>query len=43
MIKKLEKHCDEILQNGDWFFICEYSIDEIGNKINEMIEVLNSK
>ena len=40
-MKKLEKHCDEIYKNGDWVYICEYDLSEIGDKINEIIEVLN--
>jgi hypothetical protein len=42
MIEKLEKHCDEIKKGNDWVFICEYNINEIGNKVNEIIEAMNT-
>lgn len=38
MIELLEKHCDE---NHEGTYICEYYNNEIGDKINEIILILN--
>lgn len=39
MIKKLEKHCDE---DRHGTYTCDYDLTEIGDKINEILEVLNN-
>jgi hypothetical protein len=39
-MKKLEKHCDEYQVGDDWIYKCDYSINEIGDKINEIINFL---
>lgn len=39
MIEKLEKHCDE---DRHGTYTCDYSLNEIGDKINEIIEAINT-
>lgn len=39
MIEKIEKHCYED-KNGT--YTCDYDLNEIGNKLNELIEAFNT-
>jgi len=39
MIEKLEKHCDEDRYGT---YTCDYNLNEIGDKINEIIKAINT-
>lgn len=41
MIETLEKHYDEVNNGNGWIYTCEYNINEVGDKINEIIKIIN--
>lgn len=40
-MRLLEKRGDEIYKDGDWIFVNNYDLNEIGDKINEIIKMLS--